>query len=183
MNRNLVILGTTATCIALTATAAIAQAQQPKHTHKSEKSATVGAVGVPPHVLTLSGNKTFPEGGISIATPPAALLATTYVTAATALAAAGREGPISLASAPADTVEVLAEYTNLTRGTKQADGTIAPLYRNRLVWIIEIPNVPVSYRGPFSGVSYPKQTAALWEFVDASSGQVLESLQDAEFGS
>lgn len=83
----------------------------------------------------------------------------------------------------------LVSYTNGHHGKENSDGTITPLYKDVVVWLVELPDIPfsVSPNGPApasgdgAAPSYNPSAAPALIAVDARTGEVMESLQAAEF--
>lgn len=66
----------------------------------------------------------------------------------------------------------LAFFTNWNHGLVDENGTVTPTYRDRLAWLIVIPNFLHTSHGPI-GSNPRSTTATLVVFVDATSGGFL----------
>jgi hypothetical protein len=145
-------------------------AAAPSQAASTETSAPAGDYRVDEQTST----DRYTDSGLTISPnsqPPA-------VSADAAYAAAKASGPVTVdGTRPAHLK--LVTYTNAHHGKEAADGNLVSRYQQRSVWLVEIPDVPVVARGPGKGGVLGK--AVVFIVVDATSGEVLESLQDTEF--
>jgi hypothetical protein len=87
-------------------------------------------------------------------------------------------------SPPGRVVARLATVTTEGTGKANADGTVTPMYKDRLVWVVEIPTtVLMPDIGPMEESGQPRSTPAprlcpAFFFVDAATGAALFAAQD-----
>jgi hypothetical protein len=87
-------------------------------------------------------------------------------------------------SPPGQVVATLANVTTEGAGKANADGTVTPMYKDRLLWVVEIPStVLMPDIGPMTEPGQPRSKPAprpcpAFFFVDAATGAALFAAQD-----